>query len=257
MTTLIIDDEKQSHQVLLSLLKENHPNIHVKDHAYSVQDGIKKIKLHEPHLIFLDIEMPDGTGFDLLNNFQNANQLKFQVIFITAYNRYAQTAIRFGALDYILKPVSLTELSDAILRAKVKKLEYIQLAQMQIMQETLIKLNKKELPLRMSISTLKGVLYFPTEKIIRLEAMQNFTEFKVEEEERRLIASFNLKKFEDDLKPYDQFLRIHRSHIVNLKKVVRLKKGDKYYLEMSDGSILPVSKTQVKTLIHRLSTFTI
>lgn len=255
MRALIIDDEVESHEVIRQHTKESE--VQILGSGYSKQEGVDLIKQHQPDLLFLDIEMKDGTGFDLLKEVQKFQAINFQVIFITAHNQYAQTAIRMGALDYLLKPVSASELSSAILKAEVRKLQYIQQAQMQIIQDTLSKLAKQELPEKMSISTLKGILYFPTASIIRLDAMQNFTEFKVDGDPRRLIASFNLKKFETDLKPYNTFMRIHRSHIINLHKVVRLKKGERYFVEMIDGEVLPVSKVQQEELVGRLREFTV
>lgn len=252
MKVLIVDDEPGSHVVLREHLGTHFPELAILTSAYCVDEGLDLVKRFQPELLFLDIEMPDGTGFDLLKASEELGLLKFQVIFVTAHNQYAQTAIRCGALDYLLKPVSSTEVSTAVLKAKVKQLEYIQHAQMEIMRDTLLKLEKRELPIRMSISTLEGILYFATEQVIRLEAMQNFTEFIVADESRRLIASFNLKKYETDLKPFEVFMRVHRSHIVNLHKVVRFKKGDRYFLEMTDQTIIPVSKKVIGELNRRL-----
>lgn len=255
MKVLIVDDEPESHVVLRTHLESHFPELILLDEADSMQKGLEYVKKHKPDLLLLDVEMPKGNGFDLLKAAQKQGLLKFQVIFITAHNQYAQTAIRFGALDYLLKPVSSSELSAAVLKAKVNRLEIIHKEQMEIILETLDKLKTQELPLNMSISTNDGILYFPTQNIIRLEAMQNFTEFKLEkalQPPHRLIASFNLKKYEIDLKPFRIFMRIHRSYIVNLHKVVRFKKGERYFLEMIDGAILPVSKKMIGELNRRL-----
>ena len=242
MRTLIVDDEPSVHDALKTHLSLHHPEVKVLDSGYSKEEGLKLIRKYQPDLLFLDIHMPDGTGFDLMEALEN---ITFQVIFITADNQYAQTAIGFGALDYLLKPIGATELTTAILKAKLHRLERIQLAQMQIMRETLEKLQRRELPSKMSISTTQGVLYFSTQDIIRLEAMQNFTEFKVANDPRRLIASSTLTKFENDLKPFEDFIRVHRSHLINLNKVVRLIEKEKCYVEMTDGSIVPVSNMHV------------
>ena len=254
MKTLIIDDEPDSHDALREHLSRHHPEVRIMDSGYSVEQGLELIRKYQPELLFLDIHMSDGTGFDLIEALDRVN---FQVIFITAHNQYAQTAIRFGALDYLLKPIAVMELTTAILKAKLRLLESIQLAQMQIMRETLDRLHRRELPPKMSISTADGVLYFSTRDIIRLQAMQNFTEFKVANDSRRLIASFNLKKFENDLKPFEDFMRVHRSHLINLNKVVRLIRGEKCYVEMTDGSIVRVSKMHVQQLAESLSGMTV
>lgn len=234
MRTLIVDDDDRGHLALKDILAQHHPEIRVIANGYSVKEGLELIGEHEPDLLFLDIEMPDGTGFDLLNEIR---QPKFHIIFVTGFNQYAQTAIRFGALDYLTKPVSVTELSTALIKVRLRQVELIQLAQLEIMRETLRKLEARELPQRMSIATSQGVLYFSVTDIIRLEAMQNFTEFILQTDGRRLIASHNLKKFESDLKPYKNFMRIHKSYLANLLKVIRLIKGDKWKVEMADGKL--------------------
>jgi two-component system LytT family response regulator len=254
MKAILVDDEADSHIALKSLLERRHPEVEILASGYNVKEGVQLVQQHKPDLLFLDIEMPDGSGFDLLEQIQSPS---FNLIFVTAFNQYAQTAIRFGALDYLSKPVDPIELSAAILKAQVKRIEQIQLFQLEIMRETLAKLEKKELPQRMSISTAQGILYFPTADIIRLEAMQNFTEFKVAEESRRLIASNNLKRYEIDLRPYPTFMRVHRSHIVNLLQINRFTKGDKAYLEMADASIVPVSLKYKEELVRRMEELSI
>ncbi|HKK74684.1 MAG TPA: response regulator [Saprospiraceae bacterium] len=239
MQAVIIDDEKDSHLTLGDKLKRQQPDIEIVAAAYNVEEGREIILRHQPQLVFLDIDMPDGTGLDLVRSLPERN---FHLIFVTGHNQYAQTAIRLGALDYLLKPVDDLELGQAILRAKQAQLQQIQIEQLEIMQQTLQLLRQQQLPERMSIATNEGVLYFPTEKVIHLQAMQNFTEFHVAEQEQRLIASHHLKKYETDLQPYPTFMRIHKSHLINLRRVIRLIKGDKSYVELSNGKIVPVSR---------------
>lgn len=249
MKTLIIDDDERSHVVLRDLLVRHHPEVEVVSAGYNVKEGVELVNSYRPELLFLDIQMPDGTGFDLLNAVPDP---KFHLIFITGFDQYAQTAIRFGALDYLSKPVNPADLATAIIKVRLRQIERIQLAQLEIMQETLRKLEKRELPQRMSIATNQGVLYFPTIEVVRLEAMQNFTEFIIRSDSRRLIASHNLKKFELDLKPYAVFMRIHKSYLVNLLQITRLIKGEKSYVEMIDGVIVPVAKRYRQELENRL-----
>ena len=251
MKALIVDDEERSHIALEAVLKQHHPELELVAHGYDVEQGIELIGKHQPELLFLDIEMPDGTGFDLLSRIAKP---QFHLIFVTAFNQYAQTAIRFGALDYLTKPVVAAELSNAILKARVKQIERIQLEQLEIIQETLRKLEQRQLPKRMGIATSKGVLFFPTNDIIRLEAMDNFTEFKLQDDHRRLIASHHLKKFELDLSPYLNFMRIHRSYLINLLHVKRLIKGERWFVEMTDGGMIPVAKRCRLTIEKGLGT---
>lgn len=239
LNAIIVDDEPASHGVLIDILKRVKPQVKVLGSAFKVSEGIELINRCSPDLLFLDIEMPDGTGFDLL---KQINRPSFSVIFITAFNQFAQTAIRFGALDYLVKPVDKIELMAALERAQSRNLEFVQLRQLEILNETLSLLKAQKLPQKISIATSEGILYIKVKEIIRLKAMQNFTEFFLKNRSSRLIASLNMKKFEDAFKPYDSFLRIHKSHLVNLLEVERFIKGEKAYVEMSDGEILPVSK---------------
>ena len=199
MKTLIIDDEKDSHIVLKDCMDAHHREIQILSSGYSVEEGEKLIQQCEPELIFLDIEMPDGSGFDLLDLCQQKGLLNFQVIFITAHNQYAQTAISFGALDYLLKPINPAELSAAILKAQVKKLEKIQQKQMAIIKDSLLKMSLNELPFKIGVTTSDGIIYLFTKDLIRLEANGNYTEFYVENNihDKRILANFNLKKYEN------------------------------------------------------------
>jgi len=249
MRTLIIDDDNNSHVTLKSIIQKRHAEINLIGAGYSVSEGKNLVLQHDPELVFLDIELPDGLGFDLLKTIP---QPKFHVIFVTGFHQYAQTAIRLGALDYLTKPVSEAELSAAILKAQIRKFERIQLEQFKIIQDVLKKLEYSEMPKRMSIPTSEGVIFFPTEKVIRLEAMQNLTEFFLENDDRRLIASCHLKKYELDLKPFNLFMRVHKSHLINLMQVTRFIKGEKAFLEMTDQSIVPISKKYRKELGKRL-----
>lgn len=249
MKTVLIDDEQSSHDNLIAKLEVLHPDIQILASGYTVAEGIQLIEKHQPDLVFLDIEMSDGTGFDLVNSLSECN---FLIIFVTAFNQFAQTAIRLGALDYLLKPINQQELGAAILKAEIQQFKKIQLAQLQIMQQTLARLDSKRMPERMSIATKEGVLYFDTEKVIRLEAMGNLTEFIVADAPTRLIASNSIKKYETDLKPYPDFLRIHRSFLINVLKVVRFIKGEKAYVELNDGAVVPVSVKYRAVLERRL-----
>jgi len=251
LNVLIIDDQPSSHINLKTLFSQSDFQIQIQGSAYNVADGLLLIQEHNPDLVFLDIEMPDGTGFDLMRQIPSPD---FQVIFITAFNQYAQTAIRLGALDYITKPIDSEELENALLRAKSKRLEKTQLQQFDILNETLALLrNEQKLPSRIAISTNEGVSFFPTDSIMYLKAMQNYTQFFFKDG-TKVLASLNLKKFENDLKPYNDFMRVHKSYIIQLKEVVRFIKGDKYYVEMTDSSIVPVSKSKQNAVMNRLTT---
>lgn len=245
MRSVIIDDEHDSHIALGEQLRRNHPDLEVVGSGYNVAEGRQQILKQRPDLVFLDIDMPDGTGFDLIESLPERH---FQLIFVTAYNQYAQTAIRLGALDYLLKPVDPKELKFAIGQAKMQQLAQVQLEQLQVIQETLNTLTdmhqaSRRLPPRMAIPTAEGVYFFPPEDIIRLEGTGNYTRFFLRGEQSHLIASQSLGKYETDLKPYQHtIMRVHKSHMVNLFQVTRLIKGERASLELSDATVVPIGR---------------
>ncbi len=249
MKAIIVDDEEKSHVALTNLLKGNHSDVEVLGNAYSVQQGYDLALSHHPDLVFLDVEMPDGLGFDLLQRIQKP---AFNVIFITGYNKYAVSAIKFGALDFLLKPVSQEDLTLALDKARQRQHEKYTLEQLQIALEAFHSSKEKKLPSRMSISTLEGILYIPVKDIIRLEAQANFTEFFVANHKKRLLASKNIGEYEEQFEPYDELMKVHRSHLVNLLKVERFVRGDGSYLVMSDGTTVPVSKVLKEEILERL-----
>lgn len=190
MTTIIVDDEIQSQEVLKNLLANHHPDLKILAIGNRVQEGVELVQKYRPDLVFLDVEMPDGKGFDLLKKVESPN---FNVIFITAHEHYAIPAFRFGALDFLLKPIDREELAEALKKARKRLQEKLALEQLQIFWETLDKLNERKLPTRISISTLDGIIYKPVNEIIRLEAQENYTEIYLMQEPKK---NFSLQQFE-------------------------------------------------------------
>ena len=227
MKAIIIDDENSSHQVLTGLLADNHPGIEVIGSAYNVKEGLGLLASFTPDLVFLDIEMPDGTGFELLSNIPKPN---FQVIFITAYNKYAISAIRSGAIDFLVKPVVSTELEKSLLRAKERREEKIELEQLRILQEAQRNIHNgenKRLPSRMAVYNLGEITYINVEDIIQLRADKGCTEFYLSSEPNMVVSSLNIGEYVELFEPFDEFLQIHRSFIINLLKVKKFKRGDR------------------------------
>lgn len=249
MKAIIIDDEEQSHLVLTNLLTKNHMDIDLVGHAYNVEEGVTLIQQKQPELVFLDVEMPDGTGFDLLKYFTTPS---FNIIFTTGYNKYAHAAIRFGALDYLLKPIIEEELQEAINRAKNKKAEQIAQLQIQILTESLARLQQKQLPTRLAISTSEGIFYKQVKDIIRLEAQQNYTEITFANTSKKMLTSVNLGEYEAQFKDYPEFMRVHRSHLVNLRFVERFVKGEGCLVAPNDETIL-VSKRYRDKVTYKLA----
>lgn len=248
MKSIIIDDEELSHSALNRLLKA-HPDIQVVAAGYSVAEGLDLIARYQPELVFLDVEMPDGAGFDLL---QRVGKPGFYVIFITAFAKYAISAIRFGALDFLLKPISPEDLAGALQRARERKEEKLSTGQLDILFETLRLLPEKKLPSRIGIPTNEGIIYRRVGDIIRLEANQSYTEFFFAKGQKKVVASVNIGEYEDQFAPYRDFMRVHRSHLVNLPYVEKYVRGDGGYLVMQDGAMVNVSKNYKEELLNRL-----
>lgn len=248
MKTIIIDDETNSHEVLRRLLGNRHEDVQVVASAFNVAEGVQLIQAHQPDLIFLDIEMPDGTGFDLL---QRLGVPSCMVVFITAHNKYAITAIHFGALDYLLKPVSVEALDYCLNRVREKRNEGMIIEQIKHAFESYQQLQQKKMPTRMLVSTLEGIHFIPVADIVRLEAEQNTTEIFYTGAKKRLIASMNIGAYEEQFEPYSYFMRVHRAHLVNLLMVDTYVRGEANLL-MKDGSRVAVSRENRDELLKRL-----
>jgi two-component system LytT family response regulator len=241
ITAIIIDDEPNNVQNLQTILQGHCPAVTVISTALNVDDGIAAIWQHQPQLIFLDIQMPGKNGFEVLKAFPAAN---FEVIFITAYDQYGIQAIKFSALDYLLKPINIAELKNAVEKARQKllakdkdsKLENL-LAYMQ--------LGKKEIP-KIALPTLQEIRYVKVDEISRCEASDNYTKFYTTADEQLLVCK-TLKDFAELLQPHD-FVRTHQSHLVNIHFVKSFLKEDGGALLMKDGTKIPISR-QNKDLV--------
>ena len=250
MKAIIIDDEQDCHPIIRQLIIDLELDIQVLGSGFSVEDGLQLIEQFKPELIFLDIEMPDGLGFDLLERVEST--LFFRVIFVTAHDHYARTAIKFGAIDYLLKPIDREELRSAVKRAKESKEKEISKIQLDILLENFKLLQKKQLPTRIAISTSEGIHYKLVNEIVRLEAKQSYTEFTFVNQKKKLLASVQIGNYEDQFEIYPEYMRVHRSHLVNLNCVKKYVRTDGGYLVMEDESIVSVSRLYRDELLKRM-----
>jgi two-component system LytT family response regulator len=238
--TLIIDDEQHNRQLIADLLRDHFPNISLIGEADGVKTGLKSIRELSPDLVLLDIRMDDGDAFDLLNQIDN---IDFKIIFITAFEEYALKAIKFSALDYLLKPVSLNDLKLAIDKAEKQILKDLNLQLAELSNNLQPNKNK-----RIVLRTTEKLQLIPAREIVRCEAERNYCMFFLENG-NKIIASCPMKDFEDILSEQG-FFRIHKSHLINLSYVDSYIKAEGGSVAMTDGTILPVSKRKKNHLME-------
>ncbi len=237
LKVVIVEDEKNSREGLRNLIEEFCTGTEVKGMASSVDEGIALIQAEKPDLVMLDIEMQTATGFDLL---EKLGEVNFDVIFTTAYEQYAIKAIKFSAIDYLLKPIDVNELIQAVDRVKVKRNSHSSNQQVELLLKNLRLENPKTH--KITLSTSEGMVFIPVTDIIRCEAQGAYTTFYLKEN-KKILVSKNLKEYESLLHDYN-FFRIHNSHLINLGEVERYIKSDGGYVVMKDGSQVAISNTR-------------
>jgi two-component system, LytTR family, response regulator len=240
---LIIDDEVHCLDTLSMLLDDYCKEVQVVDRCLSAQEAIESIKKYQPDLIFLDIEMPVMNGFDLLMQFDN---IPFSVIFTTSYNQYAIKAIRFSALDYLLKPVDPRELVAAISKIQVQQ-HKPGIEQFEMMVEYMQQ--KKNGFQNIAVPTLEGFEMIPAIELARCEAEDNYTHLYLRSG-KKITACRTLKEMEEHLKEFTFFLRVHHSYMVNLNEIARYIRGEGGYLVMNDGATINVSRSRKEALMQ-------
>lgn len=240
--TILVDDEVHCLSALSLLLKEYCPDIAIVDKCRSSADGLSSIHKFKPELIFLDIEMPGMNGFELLEHF---TQISFAIIFTTGYDQYAIKAIRFSALDYLLKPIDPVELVNAV--KKVAEQRRLPSAEQFRMLVTQIQ-NKEHRFNKIAIPTTEGYDLILASEVVRCEAADNYTHLFLKNR-TKLTACRTLKEIEEQLRDFNFFLRVHHSFIVNLNEVSKYIRGEGGYLIMSDNSTINVSRSRKEALL--------
>jgi two-component system, LytTR family, response regulator len=236
LRTIIIDDEPDAVNFIHSIIREYCPALTVIGQANNAQDGITVIRENHPDLVLLDVEMPHGSGFDLLSQFPEKT---FDVIFITAFNHYAIKAIKFSAVDYILKPININEFIVAIEKVAEKRTTPSMLNRN---FDTLLENLNSSAPAKLAIPTSDGMEYLTTREIIRIEADRSYSWFYLTGK-RKILVSKNLKEYQDLLNDRN-FFRSHNSHLINLEHVKKYIRSDGGAIEMIDGSQVPISRTR-------------
>ncbi|MFC2097172.1 LytR/AlgR family response regulator transcription factor [Bacteroidota bacterium] len=247
LRAVIVDDESKAISNLSKIIIDFCNEVDVVGTASGVSDGINIIKQLDPDLIFLDIQMPDGSGFDILERLDKRN---FDVIFVTSYNQHAIRAFKYSATDYLLKPIDIDDLNAAVKRVIAKRIN----KEPQENYQELFNNLQYTIPQKIGISSMNGKDYVSLESIIRMEAKGSYTSF-ILENNKNLLASKRIKEFEE-LLPEKSFLRIHNSHIINLIHVKRYTKSDGGWITLSDDSKVPLARRRkdlFESLMNKMS----
>ncbi|GAB3923039.1 LytR/AlgR family response regulator transcription factor [Mucilaginibacter myungsuensis] len=237
---VIIDDEPNNITNLQTLLQAHCSGLTIAAAALNADDGIAAIRQHRPGLVFLDIQMPGKSGFEVLKAFAHPD---FEVIFITAYDQYGIQAIKFSALDYLLKPIDIPELKAAVEKARQKLSAKAHDAKLENLMAYMQR-GQKEVP-KIALPTLTETRYIKIDEIARCEASDNYTTFFTRDEQ--LLVCKTLKDFAELLQPHG-FVRTHQSHLVNIDMVKSLLKEDGGVLLMKDGAKVPISRQNRDTV---------
>jgi two-component system LytT family response regulator len=244
MKAIIIDDESKGREVLRKLIGHYCPNIEVCADAANIHDGFMRIVEHRPDIVFLDVQMPGGNGFDLLEKF---DKIFFEIIFTTAHDHYALKAIKFHALDYLLKPIDIDELIQGVERVR----QAIQEKTTANRYEGLVYTNGSlKITGKISLPMKDSIVYINISDIIRIESDGGYSTFYTVEN-KNYTTSKNLKDYEDILP--NEFFRIHKSHMINMKKVKKYIRVDGYYVEMEDGSIVEIARRKKDDFLRLMS----
>ncbi len=243
--SIIVEDEAKNRENLARLIAVYCPQVEVVAQCVSATEARQSITELHPDLVFLDIEMPGGNGFSLLESLPD---IRFEVIFVTAYDNYGIKAIKFSALDYILKPIDPEELRNAVEKASLK---ITQKEEEDLRMHNLLQNARREPSGKMiALALAERIEFVQVSSIIRCESDSNYTTFYLKGGER-LIVSRTLKEYDELLTPYG-FLRVHQSHLVNLNEIKSYVKSDGGYIRMKDGAMVSISRQRREMVMKAL-----
>jgi len=236
MKAVIIDDEPRAVNILEMVVNEYCSEVEICGLAYSINEGIKEIREKNPDLIFLDIEMPDGSGFDVLTAFPERT---FDVVFVTAYNHYALKAIKYSAADYILKPVDIEEVKAAM--EKVKNRRSTPGAAFPDINELMLNIRAGAIR-KIAVPSSDGSEFIAVDDIMYIEADRSYCNIVLANDNKMTISK-NLSNIEE-LLPRDIFFRIHKSYLINLNFMKKYYRTDGGYVEMQDGTKMSIARNK-------------
>ncbi len=251
LTCIIVDDEPQNQEVLEKMVEQFCPAVKVLGKAASVDEAIILINEFNPVVVFLDVEMPGGNGFTLFEKIPDPN---FYVIFTTAHANYAIKAIKFAALDYLLKPINLAELKKAVEKAAQKSANSKILRESNQRQIEVLQSNKSESSFefnKIALPTREGLEFFSVQDILRCEADRAYCVFYFTNG-KRVVVSNSLKEYESILEAAN-FFRVHKSNIVNIEHIEKYIRGNGGHVILSDQSSVAVSVRKKAELLEVLA----
>ena len=241
MTAIIIDDELDAIDILRSFVKEFCPEVHIVDTAQSIDEALEKVESNNPDFLLLDIQLIDGTGFDLLNRLSQEQK----VIFTTAYDQYAVKAFRHAAVDYLLKPINPLQLKEAI--RKIQKTSILEENRLQQLSQSYYNQKFESI----TIATAEEYIIIKIEDIMWCEADVNYTKIFLLSQDHPIVVATSLKEYEEML-PDTLFFRSHQSYLVNLSHISKFVKADGGYILMSSGKSIPVSRRKKTEFLRQL-----
>ena len=244
INALIIDDEQHCIDRLANLLKQHHSDVMLVSTAASVKEGLQAIELCQPQLLFLDVQLKDGTGFDLL---RQCKHISFKIIFTTAFEKFAIEAIKFSAIGYLLKPVEEEDLNLAV--DKIKTISVEQTRQMANIIDT--NMNQPIKKKRLTVPVGNELLFLNIEDIVRCHSDVNYTTI-YKSDKQKIVVAKTLKEFEEMLTGYD-FFRIHNSDLINLSYLKSYNKGKGGSVILTDGTELEVSTRRKEDFLKKMN----
>ncbi|MBZ0328321.1 MAG: LytTR family DNA-binding domain-containing protein [Altibacter sp.] len=245
LKAIIVDDESHSRETLKNLVEEFCEDVNVLAAVSSVQEALTAIRQLKPDVVFLDIELQTGTGFDILDRLE---VIDFEVIFTTAFEQYAIRAVKFSSLDYLLKPIDLEELQKAVEKARKIKDQAVYNQQLEVL---LFNLKQKQPSLnKICLSTAEGFEFISVDEILYCKAEGSYTSFKLKNNNNFLVSK-HLKEYETLLID-QQFMRVHNSFLINLKEVKKYIKSDGGYILMNNDEPVSISRNKKEVFIEAM-----
>jgi two-component system, LytTR family, response regulator len=248
MKALIIEDDSNNHEVLRLLLNQHFPEITLFPPCFNAEQGRLAILSLQPDLVFLDIELPDKSGFDLLRELEHIN---FEIIFVSGYQQFAAEAFRWSALDYLMKPITAELLSEAIEKMRKRQQMLGGSQQLQLLLENINSLQRAKPLSKLALPTSSDIEFVNINDIIRVEGDKNYSTFLLNDK-RKITVSRTLGEF-DKLLENSTFMRIQKSHLVNLVYVKKYVKSDGGWVQTADGAEIPVSPTKREQLLLQMT----